>query len=257
MRSKMIFLSALVLGTIQLTSCQNKSFDPGIAATFFPLGQGLKWTYRVLDRTRGTTYILSDRVVGPTHISTGHLGVEVESQYSGPSGLFNSLIIYFAKNGYLARQSGIGTVEVTSPERAFLPQLLKPDLAWSNSIVPFDQQSHGFRVSQTHRTFFETRAVEVPAGSFSGCIRLESDALYQSSNASDFSLKLKYIDWYAPRVGLVKTVVEQSGFFGSELWRIELLTFSSSQPGNAVHSAMDGGSGPQYGSASRLRAPQR
>jgi hypothetical protein len=227
MRSKIILLSALRIAALQFCSCQGKSFDPTLAGDFFPLRPGLSWTYRIIDSSHGTTHILTDRVLG----WTGAQSSEVESEYSGPSGVLKSSISYIVEHGYFTRQSTInnrpGTVLA---ERAFLPQLLKPNLSWSNSLVPFVEEPDLFHVRQTHQTFFDTTIIEVPAGSFSGCIRIETLALYQSSFEANPSLRLKYVDWYAPHIGLIKTVVEQTGLFGSEVARIELLRFGDSRP---------------------------
>ena len=230
MKGKIFFLPVLAIAAIQLSSCQRKSFDPALAGAFFPLRPGLSWTYRIIDKGRSTTHILTDRVLGRTRLGAGERANEIESEYSGPTGILNSSIVYFTEGGYLTRQSRISkTAGIALAERAFLPQLLKPDLTWSSSLVLFDQQPALFHVTQTHRTFFDTKTVEVPAGHFSGCIRIETTALYQHYSGDNLALRLKYIDWYAPHIGLVKTLVEQSGLFGSELARIELLSFGNSQ----------------------------
>jgi hypothetical protein len=221
-----------MLAAIQLSGCQRKSFDPALAGEFFPLRPGLSWTYRIIDKSRGTTHIFTDRVIGRTQVGKGEGADEVESEYSGPSGTLNSSMIYVPEGGYLTRQSRIDkSAQVTLAEKGFLPQLLKPDLTWSNSLVLFDEQPDIFHAVQTHRTFFDTKTVEVPAGHFSGCIRIETMALYQNDLPDGpLPLKLKYLDWYAPHVGLVKTLVEQNGFFASELARVELVKFGYSQP---------------------------
>ncbi len=234
MKGKSFFLSVMGLAAIQLSSCQRKSFDPALAGAFFPLRPGLSWTYRIIDQRRGTTDIFTDRVVGKGHIGNRESASEVESEYAGPTGALTSTTIYVAEGGYFTRQSSIGkTARIMLAERAFLPELLKPDLTWSNSLVPFDQQPGSFQVTQKHRTSFDTKTVEVPAGHFSGCIRIETEALYQSDSEGNFPLRLKYLDWYAPRIGLVKTLVEQSGLFGAELARVELLNFGYSPPKSA------------------------
>jgi hypothetical protein len=228
MRIRIPFLFTSLWAAVQLSGCQKIYFDPSLAGTFFPLRAGLSWTYRIIDHNRGATYILTDRVVGATRVP-GADAIEVESQYAGPSGPVDSSLLYFAESGYFTRQSQVGkSVRFFPAERRFLPQLLKPNLTWSNTLVPFDQDM--FYVTQTHRTFFDTKTIEVPAGHFSGCIRIETAALYQSSSENNHPLNLKYVDWYAPHVGLVKTVVEQDGFLGSELARVELLNFAYPRP---------------------------
>lgn len=230
MRGKFVFSLILALAAAQLCSCEHKPFDPALAGDYFPLRSGLTWTYRIIEdggNSHATTHTLTERVLGRSNAQTS----EVESEYSGPRGRLNSTTIYFAEHGYLTRQSLISRSDgVASAEQAFLPQLLKPNLSWSNSPVPFVQEPDVFRVAQTHHTFFDTGTVEVPAGNFSGCIRIESSTLYRSLLNTNPPLKLHYVDWYAPHVGLIKTLVERDGFFGSELARIELLKFAYHQP---------------------------
>jgi hypothetical protein len=229
MRGKLVFSLIMVLAAARLSSCERKTFDPTLAGDYFPLRPGSTWTYRIIEdggRKRTTTHTLKERVLARTSAQTS----QVESEYSGQSGVLNSTTVYFAEHGYLTRQSIISRrAGVVSAEQAFLPQLLKPNLIWSNSLVPFVQQPDVFHVAQTHRTFFDSGTVEVPAGKFSGCIRIESWTLYRSALNTNPPLKLHYVDWYAPHVGLVKTLVQQDGFFGSELARIELLKFGYPQ----------------------------
>jgi hypothetical protein len=241
MKGKIFLLPVMVLATMQLAGCQRKSFDPALAGAFFPLRPGLSWTYRIIDESRSTTQTFTDRVIGPRRVGSAN-AEQVESEYYGPTGALNSSIIYFPQDGYLTRQSSFDkAAQVTLAERAFLPQLLKPDLTWSNSLTLFEQEPTMFHVVQTHRSYFDSGTVVVPAGSFSGCIRVKTEALYQTtSSPSEFPLRLTYLDWYAPRIGLVKTLVEQSGFFGAEVARVELLNFGYSQPKSATPLAMPG-----------------
>lgn len=236
MKGKMFLLSILALAVIQLLGCQRKSFDPALAGEFFPLRPGLSWTYRIIDESHGTTQVFTDLVVTQTGAGAREGGGEVESEYSGPGGTLNSALFYFPEGGYLTRQSRIGkNAQATLAEKGFLPQLLKPDLTWTNSLVLFDGQPDTLHAIQTHRTFFDTKTVEVPAGHFFGCIRIETAARYQNDlSKGPLPLKLKYLDWYAPHVGLVRTVVEQNGFFLSELARVELIKFGYSQPASTA-----------------------
>jgi hypothetical protein len=42
------------------------------------------------------------------------------------------------------------------------------------------------------------------------------------------ALKLKYLDWYAPNIGLIKTEVWERGLFGRKVGNVELQTFGGS-----------------------------
>jgi hypothetical protein len=88
----------------------------------------------------------------------------------------------------------------------------------------------GFHITQTHWTSLEAGIVQVPAGHYSNCIRIETEAVYKDDSSNDAGTRrLRYVDWYAPNVGLVKTLVLESGFFGTEIGRVELISFGDSR----------------------------
>jgi hypothetical protein len=116
---------------------------------------------------------------------------------------------------------------------------------WSNSLFPLGFPR--FHAEQHHRAFFEAAEVVVPAGHFSGCLRIETEAIYEDSLSKNVKdLHLTYIDWYCPTIGLVKTIVLKKGYtnwytsgtglirtwllssgvVGSEVAKEELLSFS-------------------------------
>jgi len=226
------FVIVLALATIRLASCQNKApFDPGLAGAFFPLNPGSTWTYRVVDKNLGTTNIITDRAMDKQLISSVTTGGEAVSVGSLSAGDSKSTILYVTEGGYINRVSVDGPTWIRFEEKRFLPQLLKPHLTWSNSFFPFGDLpgALAFHVVQHHRTFLESGDVVVPAGRFPGCIRIETEAEYQRNiPQSAPSLRLRYIDWYAANVGLVRTVVLKGGFFNSEVARVELLSFAKS-----------------------------
>lgn len=125
-------------------------------------------------------------------------------------------------------------------EDNFLPRYLRPDRIWSSgthSVLanrcarcgaenPFDI----LKITENHRSFLENDEVIIPAGRFSGCIRVETEISYEdppgTGSKADILGKRYFIDWYAPDVGLVKTLVLVGGQNGREIARIELLRFA-------------------------------
>ena len=83
-------------------------------------------------------------------------------------------------------------------------------------------------VNQSHHTFSETREIETPAGRFNNCIRIETQAKYEGGMYArkKQNLQLTYMDWYAPNVGLIKTVSLEGGPTGPEMDRVELVRFN-------------------------------
>jgi hypothetical protein len=220
----------LTLTAMLVMGCQHKaSFNPALAGTFFPLRPGSTWTYRIIDQDRHTTEILTDRAIDRSSAGQSDSGGGMVSEDES-SGENNLTILYKVENGYVTRIFDFGDSSgVQFRERGFLPRQLKPDITWSNSAFPFGRFPEGLRLAQTHRTALETDLVVVPAGSFSNCIRIDTQVSYHGSFSERLRpRRLKYLDWYAPNVGLIKTVVLESGYFGDEVARVELLSFGDS-----------------------------
>jgi hypothetical protein len=222
----------LTLAVVELFACQKTApFDPALADSFFPLRPGLTWTYRVMDKGQKTAETFTDRTLGgQERISTANASGGVVSESSGSDSATDLTILYRVEDGYVTRSLGLGDGRhIMSQERGFLPRLLQPDLNWSNSLSPVGDFVEGFHITQTHWTSLETRIVQVPAGHYSNCIRIETEAVYEDDSANNAGTRrLRYLDWYAPNVGLIKTVVSETGFFGTEIGRVELLKFGGS-----------------------------
>jgi len=253
MSLKVYSLLGLAVTFALLTSCQkNASFNPALRGSFFPLRAGMTWTYRVVSES-GAGATLSDRVeTGDRNKATA----VVVSEYFGGDGTQRAAHGYLAeaegaksetryevKAGYITRSVSVsvrdGSVLARSEEQQFLPQYLSPDWAWSSSFSPFSF----LKIAQHHQSFLESHIVIVPAGRFSGCIRIETEASYESPHG--IIGKRYFLDWYAPNVGLVKSafferaridrylgnselataLLRKTGFFRREIARAELLSF--------------------------------
>jgi len=243
MKLKTAWLLVAVIGTAQLLGCHKAiPFNPALAEHFFPLRAGSSWTYRIIDRSDGTTDIVTDRALGSAYLSQIKGSGEAVSEYSAHYGA--RTLVYLREGDYISRLTHLdGPTPILLEEKRLLPELLKPDLRWSNFLFPFGPNS--FHATEHHRTFLEANDVVVPAGRFSGCIRVETEAAFQGDGPG---LLLKYIDWYAPDVGLIKTstlkhgsidwyapnfglvetLASRSGFFDAEILRVELLRFGNS-----------------------------
>ncbi len=101
-----------------------------------------------------------------------------------------------------------------------------PALKITGSVV--DETYSLERINQSHHTFVETKEIETPAGRFNNCIRIETQAKYEGGMYArkKQQLQLTYLDWYAPNVGLIKTVALEGGPTGPEMDRVELLRFN-------------------------------
>jgi hypothetical protein len=233
---KRMAIAIALATTMFVSSCHSRGdwkADP--SADFFPLKANMVWTYRVASKSQMANYAVTDRVIGQQYVPALKLtGLVVQEFYNlDRAGL--RPIIYLDQGGYLTRLSGLDYVQhqIQAPtwgrseEDNFLPSHLTPDLVWSNTLFPYGKMPGAFNVTQSHKSFIETDEVSVPAGHFKNCIRIETQAHYAGGPYAQRkqNLNLAYKDWYAPNVGLVRTVAYMGGPSGPEMERVELTRF--------------------------------
>ena len=223
---------------VSLVGCWGKSshFNPAMSRDFFPLNPDSVWTYRVQSKSQRTTYVVTDKVIGLKYVPSLNVTGQVVEEYYNMDRGGTRPIVYLTKGGYWTRLSGLdySKDDIQAPawgrseEGQFMPAVLMPDLNWSSKIYPFGHMPGSFDIKQSHRTFFETEDVVVPAGRFSGCMRIETAALYEGGSYAKIGkqLRLTYEDYYAPHVGLVKTLALEGAANGPEMERVELLRFA-------------------------------
>ncbi len=199
---------------------------------FFPLEPESKWTYVVDNPSQQTHYVITDRVRGLQFIEDLNIRCEVvDEDYEIDRGGIRP-VLYYSKGGFLNRFSGLEYVGqrikfpvwTLSVERQFLPLDLAPNRIWSNAILPYGNMPKAPTITQSHRSFSEPREIVVPAGHFRRCIRIETHAHFEGGPYKE-PLSLTYQDWYAPHVGLVKTLTTKGGGDGEVIDRVQLLKF--------------------------------
>lgn len=238
MAKRVAIAVALITAAMSVSACKSEAdwkMDP--SANFFPLMPNTVWTYKVASKSQRANYVVTDRVIGSEYVPALKItGLVVEEFYNlDRAGL--RPIVYLDKDGYLTRLSGLDYVQhqIKAPawgrseEQRFLPAHLLPNLAWQNTLFPYGKLPGSFDITQSHKSFIEAGDVVVPAGHFKGCIRIETQAHYEGGAYAEKhqNLSLTYEDWYAPNVGLVRTVAYQGGADGPEMERVELMRFES------------------------------
>jgi hypothetical protein len=222
------------------SGCQRSSsaqYNPALAGTFFPLRPDSTWIDRIESKSQQSTYVITDKVLGVKYVpSLDVTGQVVEEFYNLERG-GSRPIVYVTKDGYLSRLSGLETVKDDiqppawgrSEEGQFMPARMVPDVYWNSTIFPFGHISGAFIINQVHHTVFDPNDITVPAGKFTGCMRIDTMATYEGGSfaKSKKESKLLYRDWYAPNVGLVKTEVFEGGADGPRMELVELLRFAN------------------------------
>ncbi len=235
MRDRFAAAGLAALMTIAAACSRPASAKIDLHANFFPLKTNMVWTYRIDSKSQHTSYVITDRVVGAQYVPALKLTGLVVAEFYDLDRAGLRPIVYVDDSGYLTRLSGLDYDKhrITTPawgkseEDNFLPAHLTPNQAWNNELFPYGKLPGGFEIVQSHKSFGEPAAIAVPAGHFTGCIRIETRARYQGGAYAESKqqLKLTYVDWYAPNVGLIKTIAYQGGPDGPEMERVELMRF--------------------------------
>ncbi|HUN56821.1 MAG TPA: hypothetical protein VMU41_01800 [Candidatus Binataceae bacterium] len=243
MRHKLALLLAVAVSAAPLIGCKGEQkaavFDPRLAGQFFPLQPQAEWTYRVKSESQQSTYAITDTVIGEKYVPSLNLTGEVVSEYYDMDRGGTRPILYVSDKGYFDRLSGLDYSQDSpqqsivapawgrSEDGSFLPQQLSPNLSWSSKSFPFGHVQGAFDIKQAHKTYLEPEDVVVPAGHFSNCIRVETLAQFEGGEYAkkDKPSRLTYEDWYAPKIGLVKTITYEGGINGHEMERVELIHF--------------------------------
>jgi hypothetical protein len=219
-------------------------------ADFFPLHPDDTWIYAV-DRplrnlhTRMTVRVRGERYVESLRrrcrmVDESYAGNDKEIEASGGKPEIYP-VAYYRENGFLYRAllleyrgKEVRDMGLGSGEERFLPDVLDHDSSWDSTTTAYDLGGgNGYDVRQLHRAVFEPAVIEVPAGRFSGCIRVDTVALHGGKHDGEYDanpIVLYYADWYAPNVGLVRTIESDRADVtvpgnGPPLSQIELLAY--------------------------------
>ena len=208
--------------------------------SYFPLSERSQWSYRIQDFVKRLTYQTKVRVYGRQYVDALRRdGIAVEERYSsfGPGGPFvleeQEPLLYFHENGYLNRvlltyQAGKVIPASGSGDTQYLPEILAEGASWDSNTQAFRIGDLGFKVSFRHSAAIEHETIEVPAGKFENCFRVDTSSTEgpNSGYRPGEELTFYYSDWYAPGVGLVLTRQWDDSTRSRERSRIELMSFS-------------------------------
>lgn len=219
---RVCFLFAtLLLGCEKLTG----SSTIGNVKIFFPFQEGAKWQYAQRDPVGGRpqeTFELFFRGVQRVEEIKRELFIidEVAPRGTSPTG-------YFLQDGFLMKVLGLayddqGKVVWKGEQirytlgfapgnvEKFLPETLTVGARWQNRTPVLNA------VVEANYHVVSREEVEVPAGRYPDCFRIESDlkvypVLPDQTEAPEDVATFSSSDWYAIGVGLVKSQVRQEG----------------------------------------------
>jgi len=233
-----LLLTAFAFGC---SRAKDRTF-PQSQADFFPLAEHSTWTYSVDDNSQAHPFTITDTVIGRRYIPSLNLtGTLVEESCTLERADHDTPIVFLSQDGYIVRVSALvhSRNQITTgpfgavSEARFLPTPLRDQQNWEDELWPLGHLAvepvKPFKLQIKARTHGETAEIVVPAGRFHQCIRVDSQAFYSGGPYEGRNLQVTFIDWYAPRVGLVKSVVHSGNSDGAVISRRVLQAYQVEQ----------------------------
>jgi hypothetical protein len=241
MRRVGLWVSLIVLGlsaslSVGCTATVKRNRGIQTTSDFFPLTPSSHWEYLVRRRSDVSPLpfaatVRPDEFTGPN----GHGCRIVDERYGDRPAAERYPIVYCAEGGFLHRVMSLEyrgeSLEdngLRSGEIKFLPIDLGRSSSWEGRTSAYQlPDGSGFEVRQLHQVFVQREPVEVTAGRFEGCTRVETTAVHSATgpdgNAVGTRVVYYYSDWYAAGVGLIRT--EQRSATGEVLATVELVSY--------------------------------
>ena len=232
-----IFMRCLLLPIfLILQSCESKVSD----TPYFPLEKGLKWEYQISQELSGSSSTVKQSfTLENLGRSTIKNGKEVYDSYLRQTSDGNVYYLVSDESG-INRVAKRTVVEYTprfdEVVRKVLPshQLLDIGQLWNvdtslyviHSRPDYNNDLSAKRPNMVFEIESLDETVDVPAGHFENCIRVEGYAsitLYADARIGYIKVPIIQTEWYAPNVGLVKMI--RSEVINSSVYRGGVHTF--------------------------------
>ncbi len=191
MRTRLITAVAALLPLLAV----NAALAAEPAETYFPLKQGLSWTYEIASDQHPTTRVVVTNLA-PREIK----GVKVTLRKSEAAGPARYYLVGADDNGIFRfgeQKSETAEPEIITPRDYYLKNPATTGTTWDTTTK---MGSEEVTINLTIESTSED--ISVPAGTYKDCLRIRHVGGSQNKD-----LTIEAYEWYAPQVGLVKSLV--------------------------------------------------
>jgi hypothetical protein len=187
-----VIVAALLLALALLMPGQSRCDE--LSESYFPLKPGMRWEYTVTS-DRGKTLKLIITNLAPREVN----GVTVTPRQWELGG--STFIELMKKDDtgiyrYAEQQGATGAPSLVTPMECHLKFPIALDNSWS---MPTKMGNSTVNVSLTIESVSDE--VRVPAGTFKDCLKIKQ------TGKNDTGISIMGYEWYAPKVGVVKSMV--------------------------------------------------
>lgn len=190
----MIIAAALLYFLAPGSACGVES-----AENYYPLKEGMTWVYSITSDKPGVQKITV------TNLARRELrGKTVTPRKWGIGGGIKYYFIAMDDNGvyrYAEQKGETGEPQIITPKVYYLKNPVDNGTTWD---IATKMGEDDLKVNITVESIRET--VQVPAGTYKDCVKLKHEGEVQPKEGGNGGLSLTAYEWYAPGVGLVKSM---------------------------------------------------
>ena len=201
MTKQYFFAASIACLMLSLGSCSKSP------TTYYPLGQGRVWTYQMsMKMAFGGE---GDATMTVTNLATRQLGgktvtpQKAKIQFRGESHYSFTYVAEDPSGVLTVANQDSGDVEPTlkDPPEYLLKRPIKTGTTWAATLNPGN--GHSVPSKATIESTDET--VDVPAGTFKGCVKVHVVGNTKGTTDQDAYM------WFAPSVGMIKIIEKEGG----------------------------------------------
>jgi hypothetical protein len=200
-------VTVMLLLVIAACACGMLGGQPRGDSSYFPMSADRSWEYR-LRLQSGEVWPVIIRSRGPRFIpELGRVAAIFDEDYPDQ----RLPVAFFLSEGFLQSEiglryrveRGVELMPIGIQPMRVMPMPPRVGMRWAYFEQVFGASDGvGFDIRWSGSVSRE-ESVVVPAGTFRDCLRVESVALHRIP-MDDHRHEFRYVDWYAPNVGLVK-----------------------------------------------------
>jgi len=224
-----------ILLLLAAAGCAALRANSGGEASYFPMSADRSWHYR-LRLHNGEIWPVIVHSRGPRFVpELGRVAAIFDEDYPDQK----LPVAYFLSEGFLQSEIGLRYrlergVEVMpigiQPMRV-MPMPPRVGMRWAYFEQVFGTSDGAAFDIRWSGSVSRAESVVVPAGTFHDCLRIESIALHRIP-LDDHPHEFRYVDWYAPNVGLVKN--EYTSGSRDVVTHMELVGYGPGEPSPAA-----------------------
>jgi hypothetical protein len=191
---------------------------PPSPSLLLPLARGNEWVYEVRNPA-GQVSKMTMRVKGERYIESRGMAATIVEESGGIPGNASlegdaDLVANYLRGGFInrsplliARDWGLEDRGAELGDERLLPVDPQRDPSWESAYGLFEFGSRPlYEFHASSRLAPAVERVSVPAGVFKRCVRVETSVSATTPSAPTArTIVHTYVEWYAPRVGLVRS----------------------------------------------------